>query len=183
DVLAALGEGDLGRWESTRHAEIVQLQRAVAAILDGGAVQGAVPPEQREVPPRSSVPPTTQPPNHLTTQPPEPAEPAVRVTAGSVNRLMSLAGESLVQARWLQPFAASLLLLKKEQDRLAAQLATLAQGVSDSRPAGVVAEAVTEVRGQAARCRQMLAERIGEFERHAAQAEDLNSRLYREVIV
>src|SRR5207247_4026911 len=81
------------------------------------------------------------------------------------------------------PFAASLLLLKKEQDRLAAQLATLAQGVSAGRPAGAVAEAVTEVRGLAARCRQMLAERIGEFEGHAAQAEDLNSRLYREVIV
>src|SRR5262249_50376045 len=32
-------------------------------------------------------------------------------------------------------------------------------------------------------CRQILTERIGEFEDHAAQAEDLNSRLYREVIV
>src|SRR5205085_4080309 len=49
--------------------------------------------------------------------------------------------------------------------------------------AGAVAEAVVEVRGQAARCRQVLAERTSEFDSHAAQAEDLNSRLYREVIV
>jgi two-component system sensor histidine kinase and response regulator WspE len=32
-------------------------------------------------------------------------------------------------------------------------------------------------------CRQVLAERVGEFEDHAGRAEDLNSRLYREVIV
>src|SRR5262249_49951999 len=39
-----------------------------------------------------------------------------------------------------------------------------------------------EARRQAARCRQVLGERIGDFEDHAAAAEDLNSRLYREVI-
>src|SRR5262249_7581032 len=43
--------------------------------------------------------------------------------------------------------------------------------------------AVDEARRQAAQSRQILSERIGEFEDHAAQAEDLNSRLYREVIV
>src|SRR5262249_20618206 len=120
---------------------------------------------------------------HPTTQPPEPAESVVRVTAGSLNRLMSLAGESLVQARWLQPFAAALLFLKKDQDRLAAQPDALAQALGAGQPGGSVAETLTTVRGQTARCRQVLAERIGEFESHAAQAEDLNSRLYREVIV
>ena len=46
----------------------------------------------------------------------------VRVSAQSLNRLMGLAGESLVQARWLQPFSTALLKLKKQQDDVAVLL-------------------------------------------------------------
>src|SRR5262249_61375548 len=113
----------------------------------------------------------------------ETAEAVVRVPAQSLNRLMSLAGESLVQARWLQPFASSLLQLKKDQDHLAAQLDALAQGLTAGRPAESLSRAASDARQQVARCRQVLAERIGAFEDHAGRAEDLNARLYREVIV
>src|SRR5207248_1062509 len=84
---------------------------------------------------------------------------------------------------WLQPFASALALLKKEQDRLAARLDGVAQGLAAGRPPEALAGAVDEARRHAADCRQVLAGRIAEFEDHAAQAEDLNSRLYREVIV
>jgi two-component system sensor histidine kinase and response regulator WspE len=106
--------------------------------------------------------------------PPVAAEPeaVVRVTAESLNRLMSLAGESLVQARWLQPFAAALQQLKKHQDHLA--------GILGAAGVGPLAEEASQ---QIDLCRQTLARRIGEFEDHAAAAEDLNTRLYREVIV
>src|SRR5207237_9749438 len=40
-----------------------------------------------------------------------------------------------------------------------------------------------DTRRQMALCRGVLAERMREFEDHAARAEDLNTRLYREVIV
>jgi two-component system sensor histidine kinase and response regulator WspE len=212
DLLAALSEGDLGRWVVERQAEVTQLRGVITAIARGEAPQegfttgntGDTGEEKRprmgeEAGPSSltSVVPASSSPLSFPVSPvspvvnpsAEPAESVVRVTAGSLNRLMSLAGESLVQARWLQPFAASLLLLKKDQDRLAAQLDALAQtlatgGVSaPAGRAGTVPEALTEVGGQVARCRQVLAERIGAFEGHAAQAEDLNSRLYREVIV
>jgi two-component system sensor histidine kinase and response regulator WspE len=116
----------------------------------------------------------------------EPAETVVRVTAQSLNRLMGLAGESLVQARWLQPFSTALLKLKKHQDHLAGLLERLAQTVaqdSTARAADQLDRWVAEAQGQANLCRQVLAERVGEFEDHAAMAEDLNSRLYREVIV
>ncbi len=105
-------------------------------------------------------------------------EAVVRVSARSLNRLMSLAGESLVQARWLQPFSTSLLKLKKHQDQLASLLDSLAQSPQEQWQ-----ELLDETRQQAALCRQVLAERSREFEDHAGQAEDLNSRLYREVIV
>jgi two-component system sensor histidine kinase and response regulator WspE len=110
---------------------------------------------------------------------PEQEETVVRVTAGSLTRLMSLAGESLVQARWLQVFGQSLLRLKKQQDHLHDLLGRLAV----RGPAEHSAALVSEARQQSTRCRETLTERIGALEVHAAEADDLNSRLYREVIV
>jgi two-component system sensor histidine kinase and response regulator WspE len=104
----------------------------------------------------------------------KPAEAVVRVSAESLTRLMSLAGESLVQARWLNPFSTALLKLKKAQDRLASTLDLLATAHDPAL--------LDEARRQLASCRNVLAERMREFEDHAARAEDLNARLYREVI-
>jgi two-component system sensor histidine kinase and response regulator WspE len=115
--------------------------------------------------------------------PPSAAEEAVvRVTAESLNRLMSLAGESLVQARWLAPFTTALVKLKKQQDHLGAVLDSLGQQVTTSGPEQLV-PLVAEARRLASRCRTVLLERVQEFEDHAGQAEDLGSRLYREVIL
>jgi two-component system sensor histidine kinase and response regulator WspE len=107
----------------------------------------------------------------------------VRVSAGSLNRLLNLAGESLVQARWLQPFSTALAKLKKHHDHLAGLLDGLAQALSDARRHDQLGGLLAEARGQAARCREALAERLQEFEGHWLRADDLNSRLYREVIV
>jgi two-component system sensor histidine kinase and response regulator WspE len=188
DLLSLLGEEDLALWAAARHDEVARLRPAVAAIVRGEAVPAVAPaapapavaPQPLPSPAPAGSPATLAP--GITT-PAEAAESVVRVTAQSLNRLMSLAGESLVQARWLQPFATSLLRLKKHQDHLAAQLDGLAQAISASQPAETLAGAIEEARRQAGRCRQVLAERIGEFEDHAADAEGLNSRLYREVIV
>jgi len=109
------------------------------------------------------------------------AEAVVRVTAQSLTRLMGLAGESLVQARWLQPFTTALSKLKKHQDHLAAVLDNLASELRSNHPdqlAGLAAEAGR----QSLLCRQSLAQCIADFEDHAARTEDLSSRLYLEVI-
>ena len=94
-----------------------------------------------------------------------------------------VAGESLVQARWLQPFATAMLELRKVQDHIAARLDTLAQGIAAGQGAESLGPVVADARRLSAKCRQVLVDRIAEFEDHAGQAEDLNSRLYREVIV
>ncbi len=113
----------------------------------------------------------------------EAAAAVVRVSAQSLNRLMGLAGESLVQARWLQPFSTALLKLKKHQDDVAVLLDNLSHALprrgADDDTIGLVQQA----RQGTAHCRQMLTERLQAFDDHAAQAEDLNTRLYHEVIV
>lgn len=181
DVLAALADGDLGDWVQTRGSRARELRDVCAAIARGETparivgidpVEPNVPVKSADVPERGT----------LATADAAVPELVVRVAAESLNRLMSLAGESLVQARWLQLFAGSLLDLRKQYDRLSGQMDRLAQGLADALPMDVLTQNLQEARKDAGRTRQLLLKRVGEFEDHAGQAEDLNSRLYREVI-
>ena len=189
DVLAALATDEPARWVRQFHAEVGALREQVAAVNRGESPAPASPVAAAE--PVAAVPPVPvadQPTvvdvaGSHTPAVPEPAESVVRVTAQSLNRLMSLAGESLVQARWLQPFATAMLELRKVQDHIAARLDTLAHGIAAGQGAESLGPVVADARRLSAKCRQVLVDRIAEFEDHAGQAEDLNSRLYREVIV
>jgi two-component system sensor histidine kinase and response regulator WspE len=195
DVLAGLIHADdaaVTAWTAAQEAEVARLKGLLQSICQGGRESKVVPKSEPASGTQYSVL-SIQHPTPAPAAPPEeapaPAAPAVaaevvvRVTAQSLNRLMGLAGESLVQARWLQPFSTALLKLKKHQDHLAGLLDNLAQTLSAGDRTDQLDGLVAEARRQAGQCRQVLAERMGEFEDHAAQAEDLNTRLYREVIV
>lgn len=106
----------------------------------------------------------------------------VRVTAQNLTRLMGLAGESLVEARWLQPFAESLLRLKRQQGQLADDLDELWQALPESFASQLSRSLLASARQRLADCRRFLADRIDGFEAHTRKSDDLNSRLYNEVI-
>ncbi len=190
DVLAALGQSPPATAET--RSDLAQRQQVImerlqphtsaAQLLEPAMLKSpafvvaavAVEPVAPATPAPALAPPSTA--------PAQPAETVVRVTAQSLNRLMSLAGESLVQARWLQPFSTNLLKLKKQHDYLAELLGGLSQALTTGR--GDQAQRLAgDAHRQATACLHVLAERIAEFEDHAAQAEDLNTRLYDEVIV
>jgi two-component system sensor histidine kinase and response regulator WspE len=181
DLLGTLSEEDLARWPIVRGAEVETLRQAVAAIVRGETPnQPAVAPTPAVVSVAPTASPETTPAAAAPAHAAEPSEAVVRVTAQSLDRLMNLAGESLVQSRWLQPFAGSLLQLKKRQDRLATLLEAAAQNAG---PSAVLEQTLSEAKREAAVSRQLIGERMGDFEDHARAAEDLNARLYREVIV
>jgi two-component system sensor histidine kinase and response regulator WspE len=109
-------------------------------------------------------------------------ESVVRVTARSLTRLLGLAGESLVESRWLQPFSKSLLHLKQLHAQLAETIEGLGEGIQSENAKERCAVLLAEVRGRLAACRELLSDRIGEFDRRTRDADDLSARLYREVI-
>ncbi|MCS6866557.1 MAG: hybrid sensor histidine kinase/response regulator [Gemmataceae bacterium] len=111
-----------------------------------------------------------------------PAEAVVRVTAQSLSRLMGLAGESLVQARWLPTFSTALLKLKKQHDLLATMLDSVFHAAVGGAPPALWADWIAQTRQQLGQCRRILQAEMANFDDHAARAEDLNTRLYREVI-
>ncbi|GIW89166.1 MAG: hypothetical protein KatS3mg108_3490 [Isosphaeraceae bacterium] len=108
----------------------------------------------------------------------------VRVTAENLNRLMGLAGESLVQARQLRPLVDSLRQLKTIHDGLAKVLQALDDqlGTTVGRYAPTTREQLASARQQAARLMEVLSERTERIEDHARRGEDLAERLHHEVI-
>ena len=159
-------------WLDAASGPLGAITEALGAAL-GPASLGRTPPAR----PESSSPPARP----ESSSPP--AEAVVRVTAQSLNRLMGLAGESLVQAKWLHHFSTALVRLKKQHEHLTGMLDGVFQAAASGNPADQVAQLVAETRRQAAVCREELSDQTGDFDDHAARAEDLNSRLYREVIV
>ncbi len=106
----------------------------------------------------------------------------VRVTAENLNRLMGLAGESLVESRWLEPFANALRQLKRSQLELADVVERLRESLSGlDVPEGVAGDA-TAARRKVDECRHMLSDRLIELELFARRSENLSDRLYREAI-
>jgi two-component system, chemotaxis family, sensor histidine kinase and response regulator WspE len=103
----------------------------------------------------------------------------VRVSADNINRLMGLAGEALVEARRLQPFSDALYRLRQMQAALADSL----ESVHELLPPGAaVSPLFADAKRRALDCRQLVGEQIEEIDRYARRADDLTSRLYREVI-
>jgi two-component system sensor histidine kinase and response regulator WspE len=186
--LATLPGEDPSAWVSKYESAVGELSQQILAILTRPksekieASSQSAPPAPEKLPSSPIEKPIVESaPTPAPATANAPLESVVRVTAQNLTRLMGLAGESLVQARWLQPFTTSLLKLKKHHDHLAAVLDGL-EGELRSENREQLGAMVAEARRQATQCSQRLSERIAEFEEHAARAEDLNSRLYLEVI-
>jgi len=105
----------------------------------------------------------------------------VRVTADSLNRLLGLAGESLMSARRLRPFNDGLLRLRRVQAELAKSFEELRAAMpadADVRTAQALAAAQLKLaEGQA-----LLAQRLDEMDTVDRRATDLANRLYDETL-
>ena len=106
----------------------------------------------------------------------------VRVTAENLNRLMGLAGESLVESRWLEPFANALRQLKRSQLALADVVDRLRESLIGLDVPEHLMEDATTARRKVDACRHMLSDRLIELELFARRSENLSDRLYREAI-
>ena len=106
----------------------------------------------------------------------------VRVSAENLNRLMGLAGESLVEANWLQPFADSLLKLKRTQIELSKSLENLHESLAEQHLNDLATSKLNTARKKASECHEILSDRLNELELFARRSANLSDRLYREVI-
>ena len=108
----------------------------------------------------------------------EASDRVLRVTVDNLNRLLGLAGESLVESRWLKPFGQSLLRLKRLHYESAKAIDSLREALSrqvlDERAQTALADAQARARA----CHQFLADRLIELEASDRQSTNLAHRLY-----
>jgi len=133
-----------------------------------------------------SKPPSTYPCSEATVSPLKPpSEPpefesnaqrdrVVRISADNLNRIVGLAGESMVEAYWLQPFSEALMQIRSRQLALSKTLEELQQSQQ--------IEQLEQLRHQERECRDLLSDRIAELGEYIRRTDSLSDRIYREVL-
>lgn len=106
----------------------------------------------------------------------------LRVSADSLDRMMGLAGETLVESRWLTPFSDSLLSLKRklrETTPVLDKLRDILVVISSNQR---VHSSVSSMQELLSQCHQKLGESLGDLELFSRRSSNLSDRLYREAI-
>lgn len=102
----------------------------------------------------------------------------LRVTAENLNRLLGLAGESLVESRSFKSIADSLLRLKHLQHELHRALDRLREQLPRHRLNDQARTALAEAQQRAQDCRQFLTQRLAQIDDFGRRATHLSHRLY-----
>ena len=109
-------------------------------------------------------------------------ERVLRVTAQNLSRLMGLAGESLVESRWLQPFSQSLLKVKKSLNDLSLTMDQFREYLEEKSVNERLNRYLIEVQHKAGEATHYLADCMVDLELFILRHSSLSDRLYREVI-
>lgn len=110
------------------------------------------------------------------------ADRVLRVTADHLNRLLGLAGESLVESRRLNPFADSLLRLKRQHGDLMRMLEILRGTLSGKEKSEQTSMQLLALQNKMVECRELLADRLAELEMFDQRSTNLSHRLYEEAL-
>lgn len=113
-----------------------------------------------------------------------PAEPdrVLRLTAENLNRLLALAGESLVESRWLRPFSDSMQRLRRLQDDVGLSLDGLRGALDLNKLSEHAKVQFNELLQHLNDARAFLGERLQELDSYDRRSAQLAHRLYLEVL-
>jgi two-component system, chemotaxis family, sensor histidine kinase and response regulator WspE len=194
--LSKVEEAGVAAWVDAQHAALDDLMRRLADVRAGKSAApmvepAAVPPQSTPDAPAASTAPgipaapvddSKEPAAHAThARSGEGSDRTLRVGAQTLNRLMGLAGEALVQSRWFEPFSASLLTLKRRHSDLGELLERL-QTELEAHPSPDALATLAAARQKLEETRQRVTERQVEFEGFGLRSSGLSDRLYREVV-
>ena len=172
--ISKLAEAEVEAWTATHAGEIEAYVTGLGRLGKEGANSTVMAPAPAPVAVKPASSPTTP-----AAPSEEEADRVLRVTAENLNRLLGLAGESLVESRRLEPFNRDLLRLKRGQLELARGLERL-QGKLSGRADEAALAALREVRAKSVELLGLTQARIEDMERFDRAATRLATRLYRE---
>ena len=118
----------------------------------------------------------------ITTKSPVVQDRALRVTADSLNRLLGLAGESLVASRLHGSFVVDAMRMKRLHHDLSQITEKLRESLSEMSPNSRVARRLSDLREKVAECRSSLSEHMAELDLFDRRFASFSTRLYEEVV-
>jgi two-component system sensor histidine kinase and response regulator WspE len=176
-------DAELAAWTGSKESDVGGLLEALTAVLKGrletepAAVTVAAPLAAVTVAaPPVVVVPESQPSSVAEEH--DGAERVLRVTANNLNRLLGLAGESMVESRWLKPFAESMLRLKRLHDEVGKTLEGLREVLSKQASHSRSETLLVDAQHRLHQCRQALSQRFTEIEMFDSRSANLAHRLY-----
>ena len=107
---------------------------------------------------------------------------ALRVSSESLNRLMGLAGESIIESKWIRTHSDALMNLKQKQVELIGTIDSLRDYLDEIGMSEVAISLYTSAQKKADRCRQEIGDRLTELEEYDRRVTNLSDRLNNEVI-
>ena len=106
------------------------------------------------------------------------ADRVLRVTATTLNTLLGLSSETMVESRWLAPFSKSLLGIKRQHDQALTSLENIRTIMHDHCVDPQLLSLLDDLRGRIATTQTSLAERVNDLERFDWRLTHLGQRLY-----
>jgi len=164
--IAHTPETQIGTWDGSSEIEVF-LGKLAASIAGREIAETPRPAPAAETP---------------STEPGADADRVLRVTADHLDRLLGLAGESLVESRWLDPFARSLLRLKRMQRDAGKSVEALRDALAGVPLHDHAQSCLAALEQKTAECRQFLAARLAELEMFDRRSGNLSHRLYDEAL-
>jgi two-component system sensor histidine kinase and response regulator WspE len=190
--IATTPEDQFGEWENQRRSEVDAFLASLARVLEESETDAPhADPADHARPPAA---PAAANGASVSTDSPaldsaDATDRVVRVTAEHVNRLLALAGESLVHSRLLKPFSSSLTRLKRAQHDTAKRLDRIrdfaASSSSSSSSASLdhqLQDDLAELQRCLSDCQQQLAKRIVELDILERRCSKVSQRLYDEAL-
>ena len=188
--IATVAEEELHDWDSKHWPEIDALVRALATPApiraeNTAEVELETParPDQEEfiaTAPQSAPAP---PPLERSATPGKSSDVrALRLTAENLNRLLRLAGESIVASRSLDAFTADLFRFKRMQDELTKSLTSVRDSLAAIHVDERLQAELSELQTKAVNCRDTFARRLEELDLFDRRFINLSARLYQEVL-
>lgn len=207
--ISKLNESEIASWLDEHGASVDALVESIAGVLAGERqpsppvaasdepVDEGLPAEKRdEVVQKVDAEPETQTQSDDTSEyekvaatPPDKAaslaevkERVLRVSAERMDRLLGLAGEAMVEARWLHPHIESMQRFKRFQFDLVSELDSLRESLNDANVDPVIETALLELQRKAVKQREILSDRLVDLEHFDYRTANLAGRLHREVL-
>ncbi|MCB1149024.1 MAG: hybrid sensor histidine kinase/response regulator [Chlamydiia bacterium] len=109
-------------------------------------------------------------------------ERVLRVSSSCLDRLMGMAGESMVESLWLEPFSEQLLGLKHELGHVLRDIDAIRERLRTEDVSIRLVDSIAKLQQHTSTLRQHLDERLGDLDKFIRRHTSLSERLYGEVI-